>query len=76
MIGEPRIWVGAAWCRIGLAEILSAAFDGLTSLRILAGALALGIFQGTIAVHDRKHGRGFYQTPAAARAADDVNEHE
>lgn len=75
MIGKPRIWVGAAWFCIGLAWILLAAFDGPTSPRILAAALALalGVFQGAIALHDRKHGRGFYQTPGAA---DDVSEHD
>jgi hypothetical protein len=75
MIGEPRIWVGAAWRCVGLAWIHLAAVEEPTSPRILAGALslALGIFQSAIALHDRQHGRGFYQTPGAA---DDVSEHD
>lgn len=78
MVGRPRIWVGAVWCCIGLAWILIAAFQGPTVTRILLGALwlALGIFQGAIALHDRKHGRGYYQMPAPARAADDISRHE
>ncbi|WP_166785668.1 MULTISPECIES: hypothetical protein [Cryobacterium] len=76
MIGKPRIWVAAAWCCIGLAWILVVAFHGPTMTRILLGALwiMLGIFPGSIALHERKNGRGFYQLPAQARAADDVSE--
>lgn len=78
MVGRPRIGAGVVWCCIGLAWILLAVFEGPTVTRILLGALwlALGVFQGAFALHDRKHGRGFYQTPAPTCAVDDMSEND
>jgi uncharacterized membrane protein HdeD (DUF308 family) len=78
MVGRPRIWGGVVWCCVGLAWLLLAAFEEPTVTRVLLGALwlALGVFQGAIALHDRKHGRGFYQTPAVTCAADDMSEND
>jgi hypothetical protein len=78
MIGKPRVSAGAAWCFFGLAWFLVAAIEGPTLTRFLLGAgwLALGVFYGVVALRDRKHGRGFYQTAAPARATDDESDRE
>jgi uncharacterized membrane protein HdeD (DUF308 family) len=78
MIGKPRISAGVAWCCFGLAWFLLAAFDGHTVMQFLLGTawLALGVFHGVVALHDRKHGRGFYQTANPAGAPDEGSERD
>jgi hypothetical protein len=74
LFGTPRIWRGALWCAIGLAWFLLADFEGATAMRIVPGAafLAIGITYCAVAVHDRTHKRGAYQTLTARR----INEAE
>jgi uncharacterized membrane protein HdeD (DUF308 family) len=78
LVGTPRIWVGVVWSGIGVAWLLLAVvggpdpFDGANVTRIVFGLLwlTLGVIQVVVAVLDRKHGRGFYRTPAPVRVAD------
>lgn len=66
---RPRIWVGVAWCTLGLAWLILAvlALPGqIWEWRIAFGSifLALGGVQLVVAVHDRRHWQGAYAAPA------------
>ncbi len=78
MVGKPRILASAVWCCLGLAWVLLAVLDGPTVTRFLPGAawLAIGVFSGVVALLDRKHKRGFYQTATPVSALDDRSERE
>ena len=78
MFGTPRIWRGALWCSIGLAWFLLAAFEGPTAMRIVPGAtfLAVGIAYCVVALQDRTHKRGSYQTLTAHRTHDDGSDRD
>ncbi|WIB77484.1 hypothetical protein DEJ28_17855 [Curtobacterium sp. MCPF17_002] len=71
IVGRPRIWQGIAWTLIGVLWLTLAVLGTETWRWVIGGVwTVLGGVLLTVAISDRRHGRGRYTaTPLTVRGA-------